>query len=87
MTTELNLFDTPALRERIDKALDEIRPHLQADGGDIEIVEVTEDGQLVIRWLGNCQSCNMSEMTMRAGVEMTIQQRVPEIKSVIAANA
>ena len=56
MTTEINLFDTPALRARIDKALDEIRPHLQADGGDIEIVEVTEAGQLIIRWLGNCQS-------------------------------
>lgn len=72
---------------RADKALDEIRPHLIADGGDIEIVELTEGGRLIIRWLGNCQSCNMSDMTMRAGIEHTLRLHVPEITEVVAINS
>jgi Fe-S cluster biogenesis protein NfuA len=75
------------LLARADRALDEIRPHLNADGGDIEIVELTPDGHLIVRWLGNCQSCNMSEMTMRAGIEQTLRLHVPEIKKVVALNS
>jgi len=56
---------TELLLDRLENALDEIRPHLNVDGGDIEIVEVTPDMNLVVRWIGNCESCTMSALTMR----------------------
>ena len=62
------------------------RPHLAVDGGNIELVEVTDDLTVKIRWLGNCAFCSMSEMTMKAGVEQAIKSRLPEIKNVIAVN-
>lgn len=71
---------------KIDHALEEIRPHLAVDGGDIELVEVTEDMIVKLKWLGNCEFCTMSTMTMRAGVEQAIISRIPEIKGVIATN-
>jgi len=71
---------------RVDQALDEIRPHLQMDGGDIEVVEITADLEVRVRWKGNCESCNMSFMTMRAGVEQAIRNKVPEISGVVAVN-
>lgn len=75
-----------ALLEEINKALDEVRPHLAVDGGDIEIVEISEDGQLKIKWLGNCQSCSMSGMTLKAGIEQAVKSKVPSISSVVAIN-
>jgi len=74
------------LIEKVDKALDDIRPHLAVDGGNIEIVDITDDLILQINWLGNCSSCSMSAMTMRAGVEQTLQGKVPQIKGVQAMN-
>ena len=74
------------LIEGIDKALDTIRPHLAVDGGNIEIVELTEDMRVKVKWLGNCQNCSMSAMTMRAGVEQAIKSQYPEIHSVEAIN-
>jgi Fe-S cluster biogenesis protein NfuA len=74
------------LKERIEKALDSIRPHLAVDGGDVEIVEVTDDMQLKIKWLGNCENCFMSVMTMKAGIEQVVKSQVPEILSVEAIN-
>ncbi len=74
------------LKERIEKALDSIRPHLAVDGGDVEIVEVTADMQLKIKWLGNCENCFMSVMTMKAGIEQVVKAQVPEILSVEAIN-
>lgn len=71
---------------RINTALDEIRPHLAVDGGDIELVELTEKGVVRIKWLGNCEHCSMSSMTMRAGVEQAIRAKVPEITGVEAIN-
>ncbi|MCE2790015.1 MAG: NifU family protein [Saprospiraceae bacterium] len=71
---------------RINTALDEIRPHLAVDGGDIELVELTEKGIVRIKWLGNCEHCSMSSMTMRAGVEQAIRAKVPEITGVEAIN-
>ena len=75
-----------SLWQRIDDALDDIRPHLQGDGGNIEIVEITDQNVLRIKWLGTCESCNMSVMTMRAGVEQAVRAKVPEITSVVAVN-
>lgn len=74
------------LYDRINAALDSIRPHLQADGGDVEIVEITDKNVLRIRWIGACESCNMSIMTMRAGIEQSVQSHVPEIIKVEAIN-
>jgi len=71
---------------RIDKALASIRPHLAADGGDIEVLDVTEDMHVKIKWLGTCETCSMSAMTMKAGIEFTIKAAIPEIVAVEAVN-
>lgn len=71
------------MREKIEAALDKIRPALQADGGDAELVE-EKDGVVKIRLTGACGGCPMSTMTLRLGVERVIKQAVPEIKEVVA---
>ena len=78
--------DKSKLLERIDKALDNIRPHLKVDGGDVELVDITEDNVVQVKWLGNCRSCNMSHFTMKAGIEQTIKSVLPEISGVEAIN-
>ncbi|MFD3408929.1 MULTISPECIES: NifU family protein [Aquirufa] len=70
------------LHNRIQTALDSIRPYLVADGGNVEIVEITPENVLKLALTGNCQSCNMSAMTFRAGVEEAIRRDVPEIIAV-----
>jgi Fe-S cluster biogenesis protein NfuA len=74
------------LFDRVNHALDEIRPHLAVDGGNIELVEITDDLIVRIKWIGNCEHCSMSAMTMKAGVEQAIKSRLPEIHSVEAIN-
>lgn len=71
---------------RIEEALDTIRPYLQADGGNVRIVELTEDMVLRLELLGNCGSCPMSTMTLKAGVEEAIKKVIPEITKVEAIN-
>ncbi|MBI1223976.1 MAG: NifU family protein [Bacteroidetes bacterium] len=78
--------DKSDLISKINTALDDVRPHLLSDGGDIEVVDVTEDMTVQVRWLGNCQNCNMSAMTMRAGIESAIKNKVPSILHVEAIN-
>lgn len=70
------------LHNRIQTALDSIRPYLVADGGNVEIIEITPENVLKLALTGNCQSCNMSAMTFRAGVEEAIRRDVPEITAV-----
>lgn len=72
------------MKERIEKALDSIRPFLQADGGDVEFVQLRPDGILELRWMGTCLICPMSQLTLRAGVERVILKEVPEVKRVEA---
>jgi Fe-S cluster biogenesis protein NfuA len=72
---------------RIDQALDDIRPHLRIDGGDVEVVDLTESMHVRIKWLGNCQTCTMSEMTLKAGVTESLKRQIPEIQGVEAVNA
>jgi len=74
------------LISRVDKALDDVRPHLEVDGGNIEVVDILEDRTVLVRWLGNCVNCSMSLMTMKAGVEQVIRSQVPEITGVRAVN-
>ncbi len=78
--------DKSILLEKIDKALDNIRPHLKVDGGDVELVDITDDMLVKVKWLGNCRSCNMSHFTMKAGIEQTIKSVLPEITGVEAVN-
>ncbi len=79
-------FSKEELIEQVNTALDEVRPHLAVDGGNIEVVDVTHEGVVKIRWLGTCENCSMSAMTMKAGVEETIKSKLPDIKEVIAVN-
>ena len=78
-------IDKP-LMDQINAALDEIRPHLIVDGGNIEVVELTDDMELKVKWMGNCEFCSMSAMTMKAGVEQAIKQKLPQIQKVTAIN-
>jgi Fe-S cluster biogenesis protein NfuA len=71
-----------SLENQVKTALNNIRPYLQADGGDVEFVKITEDMVVHIRLLGNCRDCHISEMTMKAGIEEGIKSAVPAIKSV-----
>ncbi len=73
-------------KQRILDALDKIRPYLKADGGDIELVDVTPDGIVEVRLTGACKSCPMSQMTLRAGVERAIVREVPGIRRVEAVS-
>ena len=74
------------MREDILKALDTIRPYLQADDGDIELIEVTEDAIVKVKLTGACAVCPMFLMTLRAGVERSLMRQVPGIKRVEAVN-
>lgn len=74
------------LIERIEKALNSIRPYLEADGGNVKIVEVTSEMVLKLELTGTCSSCPMSTMTLKAGVEEAIKRDVPEILKVEAVN-
>lgn len=70
------------LHQRVEDALQSIRPYLEADGGDVEIVEITADNIVRLELKGACKTCNMSHMTMRAGIEETIKKSVPEVKGI-----
>ncbi len=72
------------IKEDIQLALNNIRPYLQADNGDIELVEVTDDGIVKVKLLGACEICPLSVMTLRAGVERAIMREVPAVKRIEA---
>ncbi|MFA6001210.1 MAG: NifU family protein [Thermoleophilia bacterium] len=72
------------MRDRVEQALDKIRPALQADGGDLELVDVTDEGKVTVRLTGACGSCPMSQMTLKMGVEQRLRQEVPEVETVEA---
>lgn len=82
----MKLENMSDIETRINAALNEIRPYLQADGGDISLLEVTDDNRVVVELHGACSSCNMSFMTMRAGVEEAIKSAAPQIVEVVAVN-
>jgi Fe-S cluster biogenesis protein NfuA len=74
------------LLSRVEVALNTIRPYLEADGGNVRLLDISEDMIVKLEMMGNCGSCPMSAMTLKAGVEEAIKKEVPEIKGVIAAN-
>ena len=77
---------TPDIYTQVEDALKVIRPYLEADGGNVKIIEISDDMVVKIELLGACGSCPMSAMTMKAGVEEAIKRAVPEITSVEAVN-
>ena len=72
------------MKEEVQRAIDLIRPSLQADGGDVELVDVSEDGIVKVRLTGACRGCPMSQMTLKMGIEKMIKKQIPDIKEVIA---
>jgi Fe-S cluster biogenesis protein NfuA len=74
------------LIRQVDEALDDVRPHLAVDGGDVEVVDVTDQNVVKIKWLGACRSCSMTHMTMKAGLEQAIKSRLPQIMGIVAVN-
>ena len=71
-------------KDKVAEVLDKIRPALQADGGDIELVEVTDDGVVRVKLQGACAGCPMSTLTLKNGIERILKQEIPEVKEVIA---
>ena len=74
------------LLSKVERALEQIRPYLQADGGDVVLIEITDDNIVKLELQGACKSCSMSMMTMKAGIEDSIKRIAPEIKAVEAIN-
>ncbi|MFB3055682.1 MAG: NifU family protein [Ignavibacteriaceae bacterium] len=72
------------MKEEILKALESVRPFLQADNGDIELVDVTDDGIIKVRLLGECEKCPLSIMTLRAGIERSLMKQVPGVRRIEA---
>jgi Fe-S cluster biogenesis protein NfuA len=76
--------ESSSIKERVLKALERVRPYLQSDGGDITLVEITDDNTVRVKLQGACQGCPFSIQTLKAGVEQALIQEVPEIKRVVA---
>ena len=72
------------MKEKVQEALNKVRPQLQADGGDVELVEITEGGMVKVRLTGACKGCPMSQMTLKMGIEKFLKQQVPEVTLVEA---
>lgn len=71
------------MREKVESALNQIRPALQADGGDVQLIDVSQD-VVTLRLTGACGGCPMAAMTLRRGIEQVLKERVPEVREVIA---
>lgn len=72
------------MKEQVESVLNKIKPALQADGGDVELIEAGEDGIIKVKLKGACGSCPMSQMTLKMGIERILKEEVPEVKEVIA---
>lgn len=77
--------EAKSIRDRVMKALERVRPYLQSDGGDIDLIDVSEDMTVKVKLTGACNGCPYSMQTLKAGVEQAIMKEVPEIKKVISA--
>lgn len=72
------------MREKVEAVLDKVRPMLQADGGDVELVNITDKGIVQVRLTGACKGCPMSQMTLKNGIERVVLKEIPEVKGVEA---
>jgi Fe-S cluster biogenesis protein NfuA len=73
------------MKEKVQKAIDKIRPNLQADGGDVQLVEVTDSGVVKVKLVGACHGCPMAQMTLKNGIERFLKKEIPEVREVISA--
>ena len=80
-------MDSQEIKEKVMVALDEIRPFLASDGGDISLVAIENDKKVKVQLHGACVSCTVNQMTLKSGVEMTIKKYVPQIKEVVSVEA
>jgi len=78
------LAETNELRERVAAALERIRPAVQMDGGDVQLVDVSEDGVVTVQMMGACGGCPMSMLTLKAGIERIVKSQVPEVTDIVA---
>lgn len=81
------MIDKKAVEAKVLLALDQLRPFLNDDGGDMELVEIKDDGMVVVRLLGSCKDCSMSHITLKAGLEEAVKKMAPEVTSVVALEA
>ncbi len=72
------------MKEKVESALEKIKPMLQADGGSVELVEVSPEGVVKVKLTGACAGCPMSQMTLKMGIEKMLKEEVPEVKEVVA---
>ena len=79
----MGIITDKTILSKIELALEEIRPFLEADGGDINFVELTDDWVVKVKLIGACSSCNISSMTLKNGVEMAVKRAVPKVKEVL----
>jgi Fe-S cluster biogenesis protein NfuA len=79
------MAEVNSIKERVMKALERVRPYLQSDGGDIDLIDISEDMTVKVKLTGACHGCPYSMQTLKAGVEQAIIKEVPEIKRVISA--
>ncbi|NOR16467.1 NifU family protein [candidate division WOR-3 bacterium] len=70
------------MKDKVEKVLDEVRPGLQADGGDVELVDITEDGIVKVKLTGACAGCPMSTLTLKMAIEKKLKEKIPEVKAV-----
>jgi Fe-S cluster biogenesis protein NfuA len=72
------------MREKVEAVINKLKPSLQAHGGDVELIDVSQDGVVKVRLTGACVGCPMSHMTLKDGIEQALKQEVPEVKEVVA---
>jgi Fe-S cluster biogenesis protein NfuA len=77
-----NIIRSKIMREKVEQVLEKVRPSLQADGGNVELVDVTDEGIVKVKLTGACRGCPMSQMTLKMGIEKALKQAIPEIKEV-----
>ena len=70
------------LKSQVATVIDELRPHLQADGGDVELIDVSEDGVVKVKLVGACAGCPMAQMTLKSGIEARLKEKVPGVTAV-----
>ena len=80
----MKILENPDLYNRVEEALNQLRPYLEADSGNVSILGITDEMIVQLRFHGSCSTCSMSEMTLKAGIEQAILRMVPEIRGVIA---
>jgi len=85
LKTDFKCAEEKPMRDRVEEALSRIRPTLQKDGGDVVLIDVTPEGVVKVQLTGACRDCNMSEMTLKNGIEKFLKSEVPEVTAVVPA--